>query len=418
MKAIVIVALVFGTLTIALVAQRPPSTTPGASRTTALAAPTLPALSYTCIHHPDVLETKPGTCPICKLELVPVRLDGAWMCPVHTAVIESTTGTCRLCGRALIPVTVSLTWTCRNDQVEHLEPGNCADGSPRIGRRALRPHGNHNPQHGGQFFMAPDNWHHLEGALPAQRVFRLYLYDDYGRPLATEKIRDVQARVVTKEDFDPNTRKTTDVVAFPLKVVRNRPYLEARVDTAALPAEMTAKVRFGSDQPEYRFDFTFAQLTKDPLVPVAGPAQAKSAPPQPSTPAIATPAGTAPTPGATVPGGDPALTPLPIPATMSGIVDQLKARQRQVGELVMRGDFGAVWVPAFQAKDLAIALEPHLAHLPTEQRDVAEPAINNVVRTAWLLDAAGDVGNRQQIELVYTSFASAIAKLVTAFEGL
>ncbi|HEY7186415.1 MAG TPA: heavy metal-binding domain-containing protein [Vicinamibacterales bacterium] len=419
MKAIFIAALVCGALTAALVAQRP-STTPVASRTT---APALPALSYTCIHHPDVLETKPGTCPICKLALVPVRLDGAWMCPVHSAVIESTTGKCRLCGRALVPVTVSLTWTCRDDQVEHLEPGNCADGSPRIGKRALRPHGNHNPQHGGQFFMAPDNWHHLEGAFPAQRTFRLYLYDDYGRPLATDKIRDVQARVVTKEDFDPATRKTTDVVAFPLKTVRNRPYLEARVDTSALPAEMTAKVRFGSDQPEYRFDFTFEKLTKDPLVPVASPStplgisptQAKATPAQPAT---TTAAGTTPTSATTAPGPDPALTPLPVPATMSGIVDQLKARQRQVGDLVMRGDFGAVWVPAFQAKDLAIALEPHLAHLDPAKRDVAEPAIHNVVRTAWLLDAAGDVGNRQQIELVFTSFTSAIANLVGAFEGL
>ena len=415
MRSVLIAALVFGTLTTALVAQRP---APAASRT---AAPALPALSYTCIHHPDVLETKPGTCPICKLALVPVRLDGAWMCPVHSAVIESTTGKCRLCGRALIPVTVSLTWTCRDDQVEHLEPGNCADGSPRIGKRALRPHGNHNPQHGGQFFMAPDNWHHLEGALPAQRVFRLYLYDDYGRPLAAGKIRDVQARVVTKEDFDPATRKTTDVVAFPLKAVRNRPYLEARVDTSALPAEMTAKVRFGNDQPEYRFDFTFEKLTKDPLVPVAGPSTPLgTSPTQAKTtqPATTTPAVTTPTSATTAPGPDPALTPLPVPATMSGIVDQLKMRQRQVGELVMRGDFGAVWVPAFQAKDLAIALEPHLAHLDPAKRDIAEPAINNVVRTAWLLDAAGDVGNRQQIELVYASFASAVTNLAAAFEGL
>jgi len=414
MKYVFIAALAFSTLTTALVAQRP-STTPAASRTT---APALPALSYTCIHHPDVLETKPGTCPICKLALVPVRLDGAWMCPVHSAVIESTTGKCRLCGRALIPVTVSLTWTCRDDQVEHLEPGNCADGSPRIGKRALRPHGNHNPQHGGQFFMAPDNWHHLEGALPAQRVFRLYLYDDYGRPLAADKIRDVQARVVTKEDFDPATRKTTDVVAFPLKTVRNRSYLEARVDTSTLPAEMTAKVRFGGDQPEYRFDFTFEKLTKEPLVPVAGPSRAKSTATQPSTAVTATPAATAPPSTATTGGSDPALTPLPIPTTMDGIVAQLKMRQRQVGDLVSRGDFTAIWVPAFQAKDLAIALEPHLAHLAAGKRDVAEPAINNVVRTAWLLDAAGDVGNRQQIEVVFASFTSAVEKLVTAFEGL
>src|SRR5512138_3559327 len=213
--ALVPALLLTASLGATVTAQRPSTARTSAST----AAPALPPLSYSCIHHPDVLETKPGTCPYCKMALTPVRLDGAWMCPVHTAVIESAPGTCRLCRRSLVPVTVSLTWSCRDDQVEHLEPGLCADGSPRIGKRALRAHGNHNPQHGGQFFMAPDNWHHLEGTYPAQRVFRLWLYDDYGRPLAADKIRDVQARVVTKEDFDPATRKTTDVVAFPLKTV-------------------------------------------------------------------------------------------------------------------------------------------------------------------------------------------------------
>ena len=384
-------------------------------------AQTLPALSYSCIHHPDVLESKPGTCPYCKMALTPVRLDGAWMCPVHTAVIESTSGTCRLCRRALVPVTVSLTWSCRDDQTEHLEPGLCADGSPRIGKRSLRAHGNHNPQHGGQFFMAPDNWHHLEGAYPAQRVFRLYLYDDYGRPLAADKIRDVQARVVTKENFDPATRQTTDVAAFPLRGVRNRPYLEARVDTASLPAEMTAKVRFGNDQPEYRFDFTFEKLTKEPLVPTAGAPQTARLPPAalgPGKPDATSTSGSTASTNPQPSGPDPALTPLPIPNTMAGIIDQLKTRQRQVGELVARGDFSAVWVPAFQAKDLAIALEPHLAHLADAKRNVAEPAINAVVRGAWLLDAAGDVGNRQQIESAYGLFSTAVTDLASAFDGL
>lgn len=408
MKSLLIAALVCCALSTAIVAQRP-STTVGTSRAT----PALPALSYTCVHHPDVLETKPGACPYCKLALVPVRLDGAWMCPVHTAVIDSATGKCRLCGRALVPVTISLTWGCRGEQTEHLEPGNCSDGSPRIGRRTLRAHGNHNPQHGGQFFMAPDNWHHLEGTYPSPRVFRLFLYDDYGRPLAMDKVRGVTARVVTKETFDPATRQTTEHAAFPLKPARNRAYLEARVDAAVLPTEMTAKVRFGSDQPEYRFDFTFANLTKEPLVPSARPTGTAA----PATAAGTTPTAqpsSAPSPGNT----DPALTTLPIPNTMSGIVDQLKTRQQQVGELVGRGDFGAVWVPAFQAKDLAIALEPHLAHLAEGRRDLAEPAIAAVVRSAWLLDAAGDVGNRQQIESAYALFARAVNDLAAAFEGL
>jgi hypothetical protein len=370
------------------------------------AAPALPPISMTCIHHPDVLESKPGVCPYCKLPLVPVRLDSAWMCPVHTTVTESNAGKCRLCGRQLVPVTVSLTWTCAADRAtEHLEPGVCADGSPRIGRRTLRAHGNHNPQHGGQFFMAPDNWHHLEGVHPSARLFRLYVYDDYGRPLAGDKVRDIQARVVTKETFDPATRKTTELSAFTLRATRNRPYLEARIDPSTLPAEMTAKVRFGRDQPEYRFDFTFPAFSKEPAAPTARPSTT-----QPLSPASA-PATTPPVSSSDL---DP-LTPAPIPSSMSGMLGQLEVREKQVGELIARGDFAAVWVPAFQAKDLAIALEPHAAHLSSEKRDAAEPALARVVRTAWLLDAAGDVGNRGQIEAVYAAFKAAVADALAAF---
>ena len=74
---------------------------------------------------------------------------------------------------------------------------------------------------------------------------------------------------------------------------------------------------------------------------------------------------------------------------MSGMLEHLGAREKEVGELIARGDFAAVWVPAFQAKDIAIALEPHLGHLAPQQRDAGEPALARVVRTAWLLDAAG-----------------------------
>jgi hypothetical protein len=398
MKPILTAAIVALTLVTA-VAQRgkPP------------AAPALPPISMTCVHHPDVLESKPGTCPYCKLPLVPVRLDSAWMCPVHTTVTESTAGKCRMCGRQLVPVTVSLTWTCAADRAtEHLEPGTCADGSPRIGRRTLRAHGNHNPQHGGQFFMAPDNWHHLEGVHPSARVFRLYVYDDYGRPLASAKIKDIQARVVTKETFDPATRQTTEISAFALKAPRNRPYLEARIDRSTLPAELTAKVKFGSDQPEYRFDFTFAAFSKEPAAPAARPSVTQPL----SSPTVPTDTAT-PAPVFTI-DPDP-LAPAPIPTSMSGMLEQLEVRERQVGELITRGDFAAVWVPAFQAKDIAIALEPHVAHLSPDKRDAGEPALSRVVRMAWLLDAAGDLGDRTKIEPVYAAFKTAVADVLAAF---
>jgi hypothetical protein len=394
-------------LTAALVALT--IATAAAQRGKPPARPSLPPISMTCIHHPDVLESKPGTCPYCKLPLVPVRLDSAWMCPVHTTVTESDAGKCRMCGRQLVPVTVSLTWTCAADRAtQHLEPGVCADGSPRIGTRTLRAHGNHNPQHGGQFFMAPDNWHHLEGVHPSARLFRLYVYDDYGRPLASAKVKDIEARVVTEETFDPATRTTTELSAFRLKAARNRPYLEARIDPSTLPAEMTAKVRFGNDRPEYRFDFTFPAFSKEPLAPTArrSVTQPLSTPTAPAAPAVPAPASSSEL--------DP-LAPAPIPTSMSSMLEQLEVREKQVGELIAKGDFAAVWVPAFHAKDIAIALEPHAAHLAADKRDAGEPALSRVVRTAWLLDAAGDVGNRAQIEAVYAAFKSAVDDALAAF---
>jgi hypothetical protein len=73
-------------------------------------------------------------------------------------------------------------------------------------------------------------------------------------------------------------------------------------------------------------------------------------------------------------------------------------------------------VPAFRAKDLAIALEPHLAHLAGPKRDAGEPALERVVRGAWLLDAAGDVGNRQQVEAAYSTFTAGVADVLAAFQ--
>jgi hypothetical protein len=383
----------------------------------ALAPPKLPPLSMTCPHHPDVIEDRPGTCPMCKMALVPVRLDSAWMCPVHTTVIESERGTCRLCRRQMVPVTVSLTWSCRADGVEHVEPGLCTDGSPRIGRRVLRPHGNHNPRHGGQFFMAPDNWHHLEGAYPSARAFRLYLYDDYGRPLSADALKNVQARVVTRESFDPATRRTTEHSTFPLRVSRTRGYLEARVDTTSLPAEMTAKVRFDRDTDEHRFYFTYDAFTREPAAPTTVPQPTRTAAPVPApAPAAEPPAATAP--AAPEPVQSSIVNPISqaVPESMAEILSELKGKDAEVRDLIARGDFAAVWVPAFRAKDLAIALEPHLAHLAAQRRDAGEPALSRVVRGAWLLDAAGDVGNRQQVEAAYSTFTASVAEVMAAFQ--
>ena len=39
------------------------------------ASGSLPPVLQTCPMHPDVVEDKPGTCPLCKMALVPVAVD-------------------------------------------------------------------------------------------------------------------------------------------------------------------------------------------------------------------------------------------------------------------------------------------------------------------------------------------------------
>jgi hypothetical protein len=106
---------------------------------------------------------------------------------------------------------------------------------------------------------------------------------------------------------------------------------------------------------------------------------------------------------------------VPAPATIPEIVEAIRARHAEIGGLVEKGDFAAVWVPAFQAKDLALALEPHLAHLLDNARGAAEPALFRLVQGAWRLDAVGDTGNRAEVELAYRLFGEALADVEAAF---
>jgi len=384
-----------------------------AQRGAPAAKPPLPPVSMTCPMHPDVLEARPGSCPVCRMSLVPVRLDTSWICPVHTQQTSEKPGTCRICGRPLVEARVAVTWTCAAQPgIDRIEPGTCPDGTPTIERRTLRPHGNHNPQHGGQFFMAADNWHHVEGTYPRAGVFRLYIYDDYARPLSAADLKKVAARVVTNERYDARTRTSTDVTAFALRPSRNAAYLEASVTGVKFPAAMTAKVKIKPDSPEYRFDFTFAAVTKDPAPPARPNNAAVSNRPATRTTQPAATRAAATTPDAL---SGPVAT--PIPETIPEIVALIKARDAEIRDLIKLGNFAAVWVPAFQAKDLAVALEPHIGHLQPAARDAAEPALQRLVRFAWLLDSFGDLGNRQQVEEAYAAFALAATDVSKAFGG-
>lgn len=325
---------------------------------------------------PQVAEDKPGKCPVCGMTLEPVRLDTVWSCPVHAAVTGGKPGRCPICRRDLVHVTMSVAWVCADHPAApRLQPGRCADGSTAAIRYTPRPHGNHNPQHGGVFFMAPDNWHHLEGTYPGAGVFRVYLYDDYSRPLAIDHVGRVTGHVEIRN------------LSVPLTIAAGGTYLQSTLPASKLPVELTAKLRFQPEAPEYRFDFAFSSYSSDPVR-----SDARVTPNAANSDRTSAAAG----------GGAPAD------------LAELHARADQIKAAIDRRAYAEIWVPALQAKDVALALDAQAATRPEPQRAAVSSAVKKIVQTAWMLDGYGDTGNAEQIADAYTRFSAAVAALDAA----
>jgi hypothetical protein len=222
----------------------------GSGQAVAVPPTQLPPVSWTCPMHPEVVDDQNGSCPICGMALTPVRLDLVWSCHLHLDVTRQQPGACRWCGRPLVKIIKALSFTCpAHPKVNDVNPGKCAiDNRTLVARYSLRPHGDHNPKHGGNFIMAPNNWH-VEVTHPASAQFRMYVYDEYSRPFIP---KGFTSRIVTGE------------TSIPFKPAAGRTVLDARLPQAALPATIVVKARFDATQPEYRFDFQFYDYSKEP----------------------------------------------------------------------------------------------------------------------------------------------------------
>jgi hypothetical protein len=184
------------------------------------------------------------------MQLTPVRLDLVWSCQLHLDATRQQPGRCTTCGRQLVKIIKALSFTCpSHPKVNDVNPGTCPiDKQTLVAKYSLRPHGDHNPKHGGNFIMAPNNWH-VEVTHPASSQFRLYVYDEYSRPFIP---KGFTSRIVRGE------------TSIPFKPAAGRAFLEARSPEAALPATIVVRARFEDTQPEYRFDFQFYDYSKEP----------------------------------------------------------------------------------------------------------------------------------------------------------
>jgi len=345
----------------------------------------LPAISWTCPMHPDVLEPREGACNICGMDLEPVRLVLVYTCPVHAVIEQSKPGKCKICSRDLVQKTAALTFTCAgNRELSQMEPGKCPDGSAMVPRYTQRPHGDHNPKHGGVFFMAPDNWHHLEGTYPAAGRFRVYVYDDFSKPLDLAQARKVRGRVVLKEAFDPKTGTTRELASAPLVLARSGAFLEARIEPLPVPAKLTAKITFSPDNKESRFDFAFPAYSRD--IPTA---------------AVTSSAASAVAPSPQTASADK-------PTASTSLLTDLKAQRAEIESLLQSGSVGGIYVPALRAKDLALEIQ---ARQPPANQDAIEASVKQIVLSAYQMDNFGDLGDAEKAREAFRGMGVAIGQL-------
>lgn len=256
---------------------------------------------------------------------------------------------------------------------------------------AAGAHMDHTPRHGGTVFMAPDSFHHIEGTYLEPGVFRLYASDNYREPV---DVSSWTGRAVTEEAYDETTDEFIEIAAYDLIASPDGAFLEALIPNFDVPAEVAAKVIFQEDFPFERFDFIFGRLTAE------------------------TPNDAAPFPSF---GDAPLAVPLSarilpdIPEEPQDIAAEIAARDLQIQELIGRGAFTEIFIPALQAKELALALQQGSGELSLAARNQVRIAVRHLVRAAYLLDWYGDLGNKNDVDSAYGVFGSAVGEISTVY---
>ena len=333
---------------------------------------------FLCPMHRDYQSAEPARCALCGMPLVRRTLVTRYVCLADEtdAVVSESPGTCPATGEPLAPTTREVVWHCPEDPERlFVEPQTCEGGASSRRTTRQAEHGDHNPRHGGVLFMAPDGVHHLEGALE-DGAFRLWFYDSFTRPLAPAPFA---ARVVEADDRGA-------AVSEPVALALGDGALETAVTTdPEARASFTAFVRFPDREEEDRFDFVF--LPEAERARLAARFGAEFG-------------------GESGGEGGGGLPELRVPESRKEILAAIRARDRRVQNLIAAGRWADLFIPALEAKTLALAYGDRFG---SEERPWV--AIKRIVRGAWLLDLHGDAGDRTRVEEAYRIFAEGMSGL-------
>ena len=107
--------------------------------------------------------------------------------------------------------------------------------------------------------------------------------------------------------------------------------------------------------------------------------------------------------------------PRPIWTKTSQGMAAIAERDARIRALMRLGAWSQLYVPALQAKELALALQDHGEALGEAARNQVRIAVRHLVRAAYLLDWYGDLGNKTDVDSAYRVFTSAVGEIGAAY---
>lgn len=142
---------------------------------------------------------------------------------------------------------------CEGDKT-YPAPGKCPVCGMKL--QDVLSHMDHSPKHGGVFFMAPDQKHHLEGTISDQYELRIYFYDEYTKPILAEKFTG-EGTLRTK---GPETQQEIKLSIEPgKKFLTAKPHRPIK-----FPVSAKIHIDFKDGKEPQVFDFDFDGPSKPP----------------------------------------------------------------------------------------------------------------------------------------------------------
>ena len=84
-----------------------------------------------------------------------------------------------------------------------------------------------------------------------------------------------------------------------------------------------------------------------------------------------------------------------------------------VTKLWREGNLGGLWYPALRAKDVVLKLQQDHGHdIPDDRQPELTSAVQRTTLSAWQIDSAGDLGNKEKIAVLYDVFHTAVGDIL------